>query len=295
MRRALAPAKAKAKANAKETTMEKFLCPDRSEIQYETYGEGLAVFFIHGWSVERHLWQNRIESIPGEWKSRYKRVYFDLPGMGASLGAKSIRRSDDMLADIEAFIAFINGDSDYILAGESYGGYLARGLLSRQKSKIKGLFLLCPLVYPGWRQGKVAPKVVLEKDEAFLATLSAEERVGFDFLSIVETKPMWEMYKADIRLGIMKGNEGFLDKQLDGAFSPAVDVAVVEYDKPTLVLLGRQDTEVGFEDQYELYKAWKRATIQILDKAGHNLQIERNGLFSASFLDLLERIETDRA
>jgi pimeloyl-ACP methyl ester carboxylesterase len=103
------------------------------------------------------------------------------------------------------------------------------------------------------------------------------------------------MYKADIRLGIMKGNEGFLDKQLDGAFSSAVDIAAVEYDRPTLVLLGRQDTEVGFEDQYDLYKSWKRATIQILDKAGHNLQIERGGIFSASFLDWLERIETDRA
>jgi pimeloyl-ACP methyl ester carboxylesterase len=215
--------------------------------------------------------------------------------MGASLGAKSIRRSDDMLADIEEFIAFINKDADYALAGESYGGYLARGLLARQKSKIAGLFLLCPLVYPGWRQGRVATKVVLEKDEAFLATLSSEERGGFDFLLIVQTKPTWEMYKADIRLGIMKGNEGFLDKQLDGAFSSAVDIAAVEYDRPTLVLLGRQDTEVGFEDQYDLYKSWKRATIQILDKAGHNLQIERGGIFSASFLDWLERIETDRA
>lgn len=262
-------------------------------MQYESFGEGVPIFFIHGWGVDRHLWLNRIESIPGAWKGRHKRVYFDLPGMGNSLGSKSIRCSDDMLKNIEEFIAFINKDSDYILAGESYGGYLARGLLSRQKRKITGLFLLCPLIYPGWRQGRVAPKVVLERDDRFLETLSDDERNGFDYLSIVQTKPVWEMYKTDIRLGIMKGNEGFLEEQLRGDFSPAIDIASIAYDGPTLVLLGRQDTEVGFEDQYEVYKSYKRATIQILDKAGHNLQIERNALFNASFLDWIERIETN--
>jgi len=38
------------------------------------------------------------------------------------------------------------------------------------------------------------------------------------------------------------------------------------------------------------YKDDPRTTTLILDKAGHNLQIERRALFAVAFLDLVERI-----
>jgi len=143
-------------------------------------------------------------------------------------------------------------------------------------------------------EGKGRPIVFIHgwSDESFLSTLSEADRKEFEFLSVVQTAPMWREYKRDIHLEIHEGNEGFLESRLDGAFSRAIDVSDVPYDRPALILLGRQDTEVGFEDQVELYAKYERATIQVLDKAGHNLQIERRGVFNASFLDWLERVET---
>lgn len=48
--------------------------------------------------------------------------------MGKSLGAKRIKNSDHMLENIIEFINYLIPKSDYLLAGESYGGYLSRGL-----------------------------------------------------------------------------------------------------------------------------------------------------------------------
>ncbi len=274
--------------------MKRFACADGSVIEYRMAGMGRPIVFIHGWSVDHRLWANKIESVPGGWKRRFKRIYFDLPGMGKSTAAQRIRNSDAMLEDIEEFLRFSVPEGNYLLAGESYGGYLARGLLKRQKARIDGLFLLCPLVVPGWRKGRVAEKAVLERDDAFLSTLAAEERKEFDYLSVIQTAPAWRDYKRDIHLDIAPGNEGFLASRLDGSFSGAIDISDVPYDRPALILLGRQDTEVGFEDQVDLYAGYQRATIQVLDKAGHNLQIERKSLFNASFLDWLERVESCR-
>lgn len=270
--------------------MKVFNCSDGSMIHYNIVGEGIPILFLHGWSVDHKLWSNKIESIPGLWKDRYKRIYFDLPGMGKSIATRSIKNSDHMLKNIVELINELIPNTDYLLAGESYGGYLSRGLLSIQQHYIKGLFLLCPLVYPGWRNGNVPPKVILERDDNFMSSLSKKEREEFDYISIIQTEDMWVDYKRDIDLSILNENEGFLEKQLDGSFTDKIDITNIIYDKPTLVLLGRQDTEVGFEDQYHLYKSFKRATIQILDKAGHNLQIERNSIFNVSFLDWLERV-----
>lgn len=269
-----------------------YTCSDGSIIHYNIVGEGTPIVFLHGWSVDLKLWLNKIESIPGLWQNKYKRIYIDLPGMGKSVAAKRVTNSDHMLENIIEIINDLLLESDYLLAGESYGGYLSRGLLKKHISRIKGLFLLCPLIYPGWRNGKVPEKVVLEKDDIFVNNLSKEERDEFDYISVIQTEDMWIDYKKDIDLSILKENTGFLEKQLDGSFTEKINLSDIVYDEPTLILLGRQDAEVGFEDQYKLYKSYSRATIQILDKAGHNLQIERNPIFNVSFLDWLERIET---
>lgn len=151
---------------------------------------------------------------------------------------------------------------------------------------------MCPLVIPGWRNGKVPTKTVLERDDLFISTLSKEEFNEFNYISVIQNAEMWEEYKRDIDLNIMDDNIGFLEKQLDGSFTSVIDIDDITYDEPTLILLGRQDAEVGFEDQYNMYKSFSRSTIQILDKAGHNLQIERNSIFAISFIDWLERVES---
>jgi len=199
-----------------------------------------------------------------------------------------------MLRNIEEFLEFSIGEKSYVLAGESYGGYLARGLLTRQADRIDGLFLLCPIMVPGDRKGKVPERTVLECDKKFLATLSEKDRSEFMYLSVVQNKKMWKDYKRDIRLERLKANARFLEEQLDGSFAVDPNQADVKFEKPVLLMLGRQDSEVGFEQQYELYKTYRRATIMILDKAGHNLQIENHELFDLSFLDFLGRIENSK-
>ena len=151
---------------------------------------------------------------------------------------------------------------------------------------------MCPLVIPGYRQGRVSPKTVLEKDESFLGKLSEKERSEFGYLSVIQTAEMWNDYKKEIDLSIIPENKGFLEHKLDGRFTKDINAINLQYEKPALILVGKQDTEVGYEDQYDLYKDFKRATILILDKAGHNLQIERKNVFEAAFLDWIERVET---
>ncbi len=272
--------------------MKSFSASDGSTINYRIIGKGKPIVFVHGWGVDHKIWFNKIESINGKWKKNHQRVYFDLPGMGASVGSKKIVDSDDMQKCIEEFLSAVVASKHYLLAGESYGGYLSRGLLIDHMEDIDGLFLLCPLIIPGYRQGKVAPRVVLEKDELFLEKLSPEERASFDYLSVVETPDTWKDFKKEIDISIIPQNKGFLEKQLDGSFSKDINAIAVQYDKPALILAGKQDSEVGYEDQFNLYKDFKRASIIILDKAGHNLQIDRKALFEASFLDWIERIET---
>ncbi|MGH8827226.1 MAG: alpha/beta fold hydrolase [Jiangellaceae bacterium] len=63
------------------------------------------------------------------------------------------------------------------------------------------------------------------------------------------------------------------------------------FDRPALILTGRQDRRAGFADQYALLPHYPRATFVVLDEAGHNAQFEQPVLFEALMAERLDHVE----
>ena len=58
-----------------------------------------------------------------------------------------------------------------------------------------------------------------------------------------------------------------------------------------MILVGRQDAAVGYRDAWEVLEDYPRGTFAVLDRAGHNLQIEQETLFNALVNEWLDRVE----
>ncbi|MBN2303445.1 MAG: alpha/beta hydrolase, partial [Anaerolineae bacterium] len=71
----------------------------------------------------------------------------------------------------------------------------------------------------------------------------------------------------------------------------SVNPLPVPFNKPTLMLLGRQDHMVGYQNTWAILENYPRASLAVLDRAGHNLQIEQSALFNALVHEWLDRIE----
>ena len=65
----------------------------------------------------------------------------------------------------------------------------------------------------------------------------------------------------------------------------------VPFDSPTLILTARQDQIVGYRDIWDLMDSSPRATFAVLDRAGHFLPIEQEGLCPALLREWLDRVE----
>jgi len=263
---------------------------DDVNINFTVIGKGIPIVFLHGWGIDHLIWKNQFERIGLINLRKFQRIYLDLPGMGNSITNHRIHNSDDMLIIITKFIDRIISNKRFVLAGESYGGYLGRGLLKSKEDQIIGLLLLCPLVFPGYRAGSHSKHIVLEIDNKFINSLPKEKVSGYQELSVIQTKQTYHDYLKDINTTIAKGNETFLKSELDGSFLEDININPFIFAKPTTVLVGRQDTEVGFKDQYNLVKDFPRASILILDKAGHNLQFEQKNIFKVAVMELLNRV-----
>ena len=261
-------------------------------INYEIIGEGKSIIMLHGYYVDHRLMTGCMEPVFSS-KVGFRRIYIDLPGMGKSESAEWISNSDIMLDIVIEFIEKIIPNEKFLLAGQSYGGYLARGVVNKMADRIDGMLLICPAIIADFNKRSVPEHVVLVKDNSLLAKLTPEEAEDFDSGSVVQSEKIYERYIDEIMSGVKIADGEFLQKlQNKGyAFSFNVDKLNNKFDKPVLMLLGKQDDCVGYKDAWNILENFPRATFAILDRAGHNLHIEQSELFNPLIREWLRRVD----
>ena len=67
-------------------------------------------------------------------------------------------------------------------------------------------------------------------------------------------------------------------------------VEAVSFTKPVVLLAGRQDHIAGYRDVWRILENYPHGTFAILDRAGHDLQIEQPQLFNALVSEWLNRV-----
>ena len=260
-------------------------------VYYEIYGAGYPVLMIHGWPVDHRIMKGCMEPL-FETRPNYKRIYFDLPGMGKTKGEDWIKGTDDYLKIIIEFIEKIIPNEHFIIVGESYGGYLARGLIKKMQNLIDGVLFLVPVIIPYGEQRDLPEPIILIKDKNIVSKLSSFEKEIFEDVATVINQKVWERGKEEGLSGIKIANIEFLEKVKENyAFSFDVELLNDKFTKPTLFLLGRQDSSVGYRDAWKIIENYPRATFVVLDTAGHILQIEQEELFNTLANDWLNRVE----
>lgn len=261
-------------------------------INYEIIGEGTPVIILHGYSPDHRLMTGCMEPIFSA-KDNYKRIYMDLPGMGKSESAEWITNSDVMLDIVIDFIEKIIPNEKFLLVGQSYGGYLARGIIYRMADRVDGVLLICPVIIADGEKRNVPEHVVLVEDNKLLSKIDPEDAEDFISMVVVQNEKVYERWEKELISGIDIADEDFLVKLQENGYEFSFDVDEInkKFDKPTLIIVGKQDSCVGYKDAWNILENFPRATFAVLDRAGHNLQIEQDGLFNSLTNEWLIRVD----
>ncbi|MBE5103729.1 alpha/beta hydrolase [Bacillus thuringiensis] len=256
-------------------------------IYYEIVGEGKPVVIIHGCAPDHRLMMKCMESVFQKYEG-YQRIYIDLPGMGKSNAPDWINSSDRIVEVLITFIEEIVSTQEFLLVGESYGGYLARGILSKMFERVNGLLLVCPVVVAQQKERQLPDKQVIVRDGEFLNTLTSTDREEFCELTVVANEYTYTRFKEEIKPGLDVANYEFIER-LQKNYPLTMDFHQKKYEKPVLSLAGRQDISVGYQDIIGIIEDYPRATLAVLDMAGHNLQIEQPELFESLVWEWIRR------
>ena len=271
-------------------------------INYEIKGEGKPIIIIHGYSLDHRLMTGCMEPIFST-KDGYKRIYIDLPGMGKSESAKWITNSDIMLDIVIDFIETIIPNENFLIVGQSYGGYLSRGVIYKMQDRVDGVLLVCPVIIADNKKRNVPQHIVLVKDNKLLSKLTPKEVEILNSMPedaeilnstlVVQNEKIYRRCINEIMPGFEVADDIFLQRLQENGYGFSFNVYKVnkKFDKPALIILGRQDSGVGYKDAWSILDNFPRATFSVLDRAGHNLQIEQEKLFNSLTNEWLKRVE----
>lgn len=260
-------------------------------IHYELIGEGRPIIMLHGWPCDHRSMLRNMEPL-FKHRSGWRRIYLDLPGMGKTQGMDWITKQDQMLDIVLDFIDNVLPGQRFVVAGFSYGGYLARGVVYRRSALMDGLLLFVPAIRSDKTKRTLPPHVTIVEDTALLSELEPDEAEVFKQFAVVQTRKFLDGMRANIFPAFEIADQEFLSKlERNYAFSFDVDILSEPFSRPTLILLGRQDSICGYRDAWDILENYPRGTFVVLDRAGHGLWADQEDSCNVLMNEWLDRVE----
>lgn len=257
-------------------------------------GDGPPVVFLHGWMMD-HV--EEVATYDAAFAARgYRRIYLDLPGMGNSADLGVPHDLDGYADAICDWIGAALGDQRFLLAGTSAGALIASGVAARMGGQVAGLLMRVPLIHGPEGRRQIDPVPVLHPDAEAMAALSPDARKALDGDPIIQRKRWSSALIAKLKHSVLpamrRANTSALTplRSDDARYDLRRGVGV--FDRPALILMARQDSNVGWRDAMTRFADWPRASLALLDAAGHEFPLSHQvPLTEALVADWLDRVE----
>jgi pimeloyl-ACP methyl ester carboxylesterase len=260
---------------------------------YTVRGTGRPALLIHGWQGDHRYMQADVDAV-FEAAGGWRRVYLDLPGHGQTRVPAELRSQGQVMSLLTGVADALIPGQPFAVAGSSYSGYLTLGLVRSMPERLLGAALLVPDL-PAPDGTRTAPvHVTIRRDPAAFADLSADEQWIPERLVDQSRRGLEQIRDHDIPA--MRIADQAVLKRL------AADYQLPEellrpgppFNRPSVILTGRQDALAGYEAAWSLLPEFPRATFTTLDLAGHWLgRVERPAPFRALLADWIDRMSID--
>ncbi|HXH36755.1 MAG TPA: alpha/beta hydrolase [Plantibacter sp.] len=204
----------------------------------------------------------------------FRRIYIDLPGHGDSPRLPGPTSALTLTEAVIGWIADVMGDEPFAVVGQSFGGQIARAVTARFGPQVLGSALFVPVVR--WGEARTLPsETIVERNDVFLASLSPVDQDLFAFVATRLDQPGWERFAQYLLPGWRVHDQNAAAELESNFLLPSwPEQEDAPHRGPHLLVTGRQDALVGWQDQLDLLQYYPHMTAAVIDGAGHNPQIE---------------------
>ena len=252
------------------------------KIYYESHGQGEALVFGHGFTLDHRLWIPQVEEL----SKKYQVVTLDFRGHGRSGAPETGYSRDHRITDYLAVVDELKLERFHLI-GLSMGGMTAIGLALDYPERLKSLVLVSASVtrYNPARQLDTITKLAREKGVEV-----AREKWLQSIMRYFETKPAGQ--KELVRTMILEHScKPWMDPNR-GAYDNRDDLALLSQRKefpPTLILVGELDLKFHKVGRL-MHEAINGSVLEFVPQVGHLMNIEKPDWFNKRISDWVESV-----
>jgi pimeloyl-ACP methyl ester carboxylesterase len=252
---------------------------------YEEQGSGMPVLLIHGYPLNRRMWQPQITGLSGD--ARVLAV--DLRGCGESQATAGPYSMDLLADDCAGLLDAVGVTEQIVLCGLSMGGYVAMAFRRKYAERLAGLILVATRAGADTPEGKAG-----REQAAALAQREGPTEIAKSMLPKLlapksyETQPkLVEYVKEIIQTCSIEGLVGDLLGMKD---RPDSMPSLMTIQGPTLIVHGADDQIIPVKEAEAMRDAIPNALLQIIPESGHLVNLEQPDLFNQTVSSYLKSI-----
>lgn len=255
------------------------------DIYYEIYGDGEPLVLIEGLGYSTWMWYKQIDEL----SKAFKVIVFDNRGVGKT-DKPDVDYSIEMFADDTAGLLQGLGIEKAHVLGVSMGGFIAQEFAIKYPDMVNKL-ILCSTSFGG------ANSIPIPQE-----TLNIMLKGGGKYESVEEIK---EAIGTALNKGTLNEKEDVLVKimeekvkdpqpkyayqrQLMAGASFNAEDRINKIKAETLILAGKGDRVVPYENAKLLYERIPCSKLEIIDEAGHVFFMERPEIVNQIIIDFLK-------
>ncbi|MBS1797292.1 MAG: alpha/beta hydrolase [Acidobacteria bacterium] len=246
----------------------------------ETHGDGTPIVLIPGFASGAWIWFRQIAGLAGD----FRVVTFDPRGIGRSRVARLEDLADLTMASFVDDVKQIldeHGIEKAVVAGASFGGFVAQEFALKYRERVEKLVLCCTSA-GGPGHVKPAPEIL----QAFVPdpSLTVGERIrkhiGPAFTDRFNAEHPDEVERVCRLREENEVHDAVYLAQIQAAFLFDTNARLENIDTATLVVTGRDDRVVPIENSLNLAAKLPRARLEIIDHGSHLFFVEQAEQFN---------------
>lgn len=252
-----------------------------TEIAFDDIGSGFPVVFLHGFPLNRTMWEPQVTALVGEFRC----ITIDMRGFGGS-GKGTPPYSVDRYADDVAGVLDTLGIERAVIAGLSMGGYVAFALWRRHRDRVRALVLADTRAVADTVEVVERRRELIEAAEEKGATAVANMQIaGLVGRTTRDKRP--DIYDAMHRMIAQASVSGIIGATEALIARPDSTPTLSTIDVPTLIIVGEEDVITPLKDARRMQTAIAGSRLEVLKGAGHLSNVERPAAFNTVMTEFL--------
>jgi len=257
---------------------------DGVEIAYRDEGTGQPVIFLHAFPLNQRMWHEQSEAL----KPKFRVITLDLRGFGESRSHQSGYSLEDMASDVRGLMRHLSIERA-VLIGLSMGGYISMAFYRRYPEAVRALVLSDTRTVADTEEGRAKRFQSAQKAEREGSAAIARDMTAV-LLGPTSLKERPNIAARVTRIAESNPPSGIAAAQRAMAGRPDSTSLMAQARVPVLLICGSEDTLSPPSEMETMQKNIPKATLKIIERAGHLSNLEQPDRFNEILLEFLTNL-----